>query len=90
MNSIRRPVAEFFVLSHDFLSCYARCSAAERSEEPHSMTGSAIGQFMGVESGGGGGGGDASPPVTNLGGDVPPDSRMMWPKSNVFPIFGVF
>ena len=26
---------------------------------------------MGVESGGGGGGGDASPPVKNLGGDVP-------------------
>ena len=26
---------------------------------------------MGVESGGGGDGGDVSPPVTNLGGDVP-------------------
>ena len=50
--------------------------------------------IMGVESGGrgGGGGGDASPPVKNLGGDVPPDSRMKWPNPNPvpFPISGYF
>ena len=45
---------------------------------------------VGVESGVGGGGDgcDASPPpVTNLGGDVPPDSRMKWSKSGAFSDF---
>ena len=37
-----------------------------------------------------GDGGDASPPVKNLGGDVPPDSRMKWPKSGAISDFWVF
>ena len=50
--------------------------------QAHTQTG----QDMCVESEGDGG--DASPPVKNLGGDVPPpDSRMKWPKSGAFSDF---
>ena len=42
---------------------------------------------MGVESGGGGRRGRVPLTVTNLGGDVPPDSRMKWPRSGVFSDF---
>ena len=34
--------------------------------------------------------GDASPAVKKLEGDVPPDSRIKWPKYGVFPICNVF